>query len=87
MGKHVGDQGRCTVTHLPREWQGKRASVRLSRPESTPIEATIEDQNDGGFFIREREDDRQAFIPWSAISYVKLLEAPGEHESFMRRIE
>jgi len=65
---------------LPVEWEGKRALVRLNRPDSGSFEATIEGQNEGGFFVSRAEDEQHAFIPWGAISWVQLLEEPDPDE-------
>ena len=75
------------MVYLPVEWRDKRAGVRLNRADTSSIEATIEGQNEGGIFISRPEDEQTAFVPWTAISYVQLLEDPGESELMIGRAE
>jgi hypothetical protein len=70
--------------YLPKEWNGKRIAVRFARGRG--FDARLVSDNAGGLFvepIKEEEDAegehaRRAFVPWAAVRYVQLLEAPGE---------
>ena len=67
---------------MPGEWHGKRAVVRFTRADASNVEATIENTNEGGVFLRtaDAENAHPSFVPWAAISYTQLLEEPGEWE-------
>jgi hypothetical protein len=68
--------------YLPKEWNGKRVAVRVARGRS--FDARLVGDNAGGNTVEpikedaEEEDTRSAFVPWSAVRYVQLLEEPSE---------
>ena len=72
------------MAHLPRGWKGKQATVVFDRPEGGGIEVTLVRDNDGGLEVEvvggegEGQAIRRVFMPWSAVRYVELREAPDE---------
>ena len=68
--------------YLPKEWNGKRVAVRFTRGRG--FDARLVSDNAGGLTVEpinedaEEEDARSAFVPWAAVRYVQLLEAPSE---------
>jgi len=68
--------------YLPKEWNGKRVAVRFARGRG--FDARLVSDNAGGITVEpikedaEEEDARSAFVPWSAVRYVQLLEEPSE---------
>jgi hypothetical protein len=58
--------------------------VRCTRADASNVEATIEDANEVGVFLRtaDAENEYLLFIPWTAISHIQLLEEPGDWERF-----
>ena len=74
--------------HLPVEWENKHLGVRFGSDRVITREGTMEAQNEGGVFIRTPDAEQPAFIPWSDILYVQLLEEleePGESEAMIGR--
>lgn len=65
--------------YLPKRWTGKRVLVRFGGRERAGFEAWLGGENAGGLFIEIREEEgvRTAFVPWTAVRYVELLE-PAE---------
>jgi hypothetical protein len=69
--------------YLPKEWNGKRVAVRFARGRG--FDARLVGDNAGGLTvepIKEEDDEeerpRSAFVPWTAVRYVQLLEEPSE---------
>jgi hypothetical protein len=68
--------------YLPKEWNGKRVAVRFTRGRG--FDARLVDNNAGGITVEPIEEDaeeerpRSAFVPWAAVRYIQLLEAPSE---------
>jgi hypothetical protein len=68
--------------YLPKEWSGKRVAVRFTRGRG--FDARLVGDNAGGLTVEPIEEDaeeeraRSAFVPWAAVRYIQLLEAPGE---------
>ena len=68
--------------YLPKEWNGKRVAVRFTRGRG--FDARLVSDNAGGITVEpikedaEEEDAQSAFVPWSAVRYVQLLEEPSE---------
>jgi hypothetical protein len=72
--------------YLPKEWSGKRVAVRFARGRG--FDARLVGDNAGGLTVEpikeeDEEDDeeerpRSAFVPWTAVRYVQLLEEPSE---------
>ena len=69
--------------YLPKEWNGKRVAVRFARGRG--FDARLVGDNAGGITVEptkeedaEEERPRSAFVPWTAVRYVQLLEEPGE---------
>jgi hypothetical protein len=68
--------------YLPKGWNGKRVAVRFARGRG--FDARLVSDNAGGITVEpikedaEEEDTRSAFVPWSAVRYVQLLEEPSE---------
>ena len=72
--------------YLPKEWSGKRVAVRFARGRG--FDARLVGDNAGGLTVEpikeedEEEDEeertRSAFVPWTAVRYVQLLEEPSE---------
>ena len=69
--------------YLPKEWNGKRVAVRFTRGRG--FDARLVGDNAGGITVEpikedaeEEERARSAFVPWSAVRYVQLLEEPSE---------
>ena len=71
--------------YLPKEWNGKRVAVRFARGRG--FDARLVSDNAGGITvepIKEEDDEeeraRSAFVPWTAVRYVQLLEEPSERQ-------
>jgi len=71
--------------YLPKEWNGKRVAVRFARGRG--FDARLVSDNAGGLTVEpinedaeedEEESARSAFVPWSAVRYVQLLEELSE---------
>ena len=71
--------------YLPKEWNGKRVAVRFTRGRG--FDARLVGDNAGGITVEpikkedaedEEEGARSAFVPWSAVRYIQLLEEPSE---------
>ena len=71
--------------YLPKEWNGKRVAVRFARGRG--FDARLVGDNAGGLTVEPiKEEDaqdqeeraRSAFVPWSAVRYIQLLEEPSE---------
>ena len=68
--------------YLPKEWSGKRVAVRFTRGRG--FDARLVGDNAGGLTVEPIEEDaeeeraRSAFVPWAAVRYIQLLEAPSE---------
>jgi len=68
--------------YLPKEWSGKRVAVRFTRGRG--FNARMVGDNAGGLTVEPIEEDaeeeraRSAFVPWAAVRYIQLLEAPSE---------
>ena len=71
--------------YLPKEWNGKRVAVRFTRGRG--FDARLVGDNAGGLTVEpikedteedEEERARSAFVPWAAVRYIQLLEAPSE---------
>jgi len=67
--------------YLPKEWNGKRVAVRFTRGRG--FDARLVGDNAGGLTVEPIEEDaeeraRSAFVPWAAVRYIQLLEAPSE---------
>jgi hypothetical protein len=69
--------------YLPKEWNGKRVAVRFARGRG--FDARLVGDNAGGITVEpvkeedaEEEHARRAFVPWSAVRYIQLLDEPGE---------
>ncbi len=67
--------------YLPKEWNGKRVAVRFARGRG--FDARLVSDNAGGITVEPIKEDgeesaRSAFVPWSAVRYVQLLEEPSE---------
>ena len=71
--------------YLPKEWNGKRVAVRFTRGRG--FDARLVGDNAGGLTVEpikeedaqdEEESARSAFVPWSAVRYIQLLEEPSE---------
>jgi hypothetical protein len=68
--------------YLPKEWSGKRVAVRFTRGRG--FDARLVGDNAGGLTVEpikedaEEERARSAFVPWAAVRYIQLLEAPSE---------
>ena len=70
--------------YLPKEWSGKRVAVRFTRGRG--FDARLVGDNAGGLTVEPIEGDaedseagtRSAFVPWAAVRYIQLLEAPSE---------
>ena len=71
--------------YLPKEWNGKRVAVRFARGRG--FDARLVDNNAGGITVEpikeedaqdEEERARSAFVPWTAVRYIQLLEEPSE---------
>jgi hypothetical protein len=68
--------------YLPKEWSGKRVAVRFARGRG--FDARLVGDNAGGLTVEpikeedEEERPRSAFVPWTAVRYVQLLEEPSE---------
>lgn len=74
--------------YLPKEWNGKRVAVRFARGRG--FDARLVGDNAGGITVEpvkeehakeehaEEEHARSAFVPWSAVRYVQLLEESSE---------
>ena len=71
--------------YLPKEWSGKRVAVRFTRGRG--FDARLVGDNAGGLTVEPiKEEDaedgeeraRSAFVPWAAVRYIQLLEAPSE---------
>jgi hypothetical protein len=67
--------------YLPKEWSGKRIAVRFGTGRG--FDARLVGDNAGGITvepIKEEEEDaeeerpRSAFVPWTAVRYIQLLE-------------
>jgi hypothetical protein len=72
---------------LPAEWHGKRVRVDFTREGSSDAVVTLEDENEQGVFVRRDEEGHPAFIPWTSVMYIQLLEEPGEGEFFVGRAD
>ncbi len=73
--------------YLPKEWNGKRVAVRFARGRG--FDARLVSDNAGGITVEPIKEDaeedgeesaRSAFVPWSAVRYVQLLEEPSERQ-------
>ena len=73
--------------YLPKEWNGKRVAVRFARGRG--FDARLVSDNAGGITVEpikeedeedEEERARSAFVPWTAVRYVQLLEEPSERQ-------
>ena len=74
--------------YLPKEWNGKRVTVRFARGRG--FDARLVGDNAGGITVEpikeedaeedEEESARSAFVPWSAVRYIQLLEEPSERQ-------
>jgi hypothetical protein len=73
--------------YLPKEWNGKRVAVRFTQGRG--FDARLAGYNAGGITVEPiNEEDaegseagaRSAFVPWTAVRYVQLLEDPGERQ-------
>ena len=71
--------------YLPKEWNGKRVAVRFTRGRG--FDARLVGDNAGGITVEpvkeedaedEEEGARSAFVPWTAVRYIQLLEEPIE---------
>jgi hypothetical protein len=76
--------------YLPKGWNGKRVAVRFTRGRG--FDARLVGDNAGGITVEPIKEDpikedaeedaeeraRSAFVPWSAVRYVQLLEEPSE---------
>jgi hypothetical protein len=73
--------------YLPDEWNGRRVSVVLGT--GGRFEAGLVDNNEGGINVEvvrrdsEEEPGRRAFLPWTAVRYVELLEVPEEEDDIL----
>ncbi len=73
--------------YLPDEWNGRRVSVVLVT--GGRFEAGLVDNNEGGINVEvvrrdsEQEPGRRAFLPWTAVRYVELLEIPEEEDDIL----
>jgi hypothetical protein len=77
--------GGALAGYLPKEWNGKRVAVRFARGRG--FDARLVGDNAGGITVEPiKEEDaqdqeeraRSAFVPWSAVRYIQLLEEPSE---------
>jgi|SRR5215212_5832218 len=80
--------GGALAGYLPKEWNGKRVAVRFARGRG--FDARLVGDNAGGITVEpvkeedaeeehaEEEHARRAFVPWSAVRYIQLLEEPSE---------
>ena len=69
--------------YLPKEWNGKRVAVRFARGRG--FDARLVGNNAGGITVEaikeegtEEDHALRAFVPWAAVRYIQLLEAPSE---------
>ena len=68
--------------YLPKEWNGKRVAVRFTRGRG--FDARLVGNSAGGITVEpikedaEEEDAQSAFVPWSAVRYVQLLDELSE---------
>jgi len=68
--------------YLPKGWSGKRVAVRFTQGRG--FDARLVGDNAGGLTVEPIEEDaeeeraRSAFVPWAAVRYIQLLEAPSE---------
>src|SRR5215212_11345974 len=80
--------GGALAGYLPKEWNGKRVAVRFARGRG--FDARLVGDNAGGLTVEpikeegaedaEEESARSAFVPWAAVRYIQLLEAPSERQ-------
>ena len=73
--------------YLPKEWNGKRVAVRFATGRG--FDARLVGDNAGGLTVEpikdedaqdEEERARSAFVPWTAVRYIQLLEEPSERQ-------
>ncbi len=73
--------------YLPKEWNGKRVAVRFATGRG--FDARLVGDNAGGLTVEpikeedaqdEEESARSAFVPWTAVRYIQLLEEPSERQ-------
>jgi hypothetical protein len=72
--------------YLPKGWNGKRVAVRFTQGRG--FDGRLVGDNAGGLTVEPIEEDaeedaeveraRSAFVPWAAVRYIQLLEAPSE---------
>ena len=68
------------MRYLPSEWSGKRMFVAFEREAGAGVVGTLVSENAGGVLLEAESPDPQpptplrAFIPWTGIQYVHLLE-------------
>jgi hypothetical protein len=81
----VGGQGRLAelmAGYLPKEWTGKRVGVKFG--EGSGFDAKLVGDNAGGINLEaikegaEEEHPLRAFVPWTAVRYIRLVEETGE---------
>jgi hypothetical protein len=69
--------------YLSKEWNGQQIAVRFGSGRG--FNARLVDNNAGGITVEaikgeDTDEDHalRAFVPWSAVRYIQLLEEPGE---------
>ena len=82
----VGGQGRLAelmAGYLPKQWAGKRVGVKFGG--GSGFDARLVGDNAGGIHVEaikeegaEEEHPLRAFVPWTAVRYIRLVEEPGE---------